>query len=165
MMASKNLPVTGIGQISATIASFSRTLDDYSETSKKELNTAKQDKAKDRIKAFRTELQDYRQRFDSIKRTRNEAVRALKRVFAYARKLMPASKLPRIGASYSAGDHSRLKLQRTRTQILMRSPNCPPTPHSRPVTSLYHSALHAKKVHENSMRCENNPSSNNRMRS
>ena len=60
------------GQISATLASFGRTIDDYSDTSKKELNNAKQEKAKDRIKAFRNELQDYRQRFDSIKRSRDE---------------------------------------------------------------------------------------------
>lgn len=65
------------GQISATIASFYRTLEDYSDTAKKELNSAKQEKARDRIKAFRAELQDYRQRFDTIKRSRDEAVRIM----------------------------------------------------------------------------------------
>jgi hypothetical protein len=62
------------GQISATLTSFSRTIDDYFETSKKELNAAKQEKAKDRIKAFKNELQDYRQQFDALKRSREEAV-------------------------------------------------------------------------------------------
>jgi Golgi SNAP receptor complex protein 2 len=63
------------GQISTTLTSFSRTIDDYSETSKKELNTAKQEKARDRIKTFKTELHDYRKQFEALKRDREESVR------------------------------------------------------------------------------------------
>ena len=62
------------GQISATLTSFSRTIDGYSETSKKELNTTKQEKARERIKNFRAELLDYRQTFDRLKKDRDESV-------------------------------------------------------------------------------------------
>ncbi|MCJ1308299.1 protein transport protein bos1 [Agyrium rufum] len=62
------------GQISATLTSFSRTIDDYYETSKKEFNTAKQEKARERIKTFRAELLDYRQTFERLKKDREETV-------------------------------------------------------------------------------------------
>lgn len=64
----------GPGQISTTLTSFSRTIDDYSETAKKELNPAKQEKAWERIKNFRAEILEYRQRFDSLKSQREETV-------------------------------------------------------------------------------------------
>lgn len=62
------------GQISASLTSLSRTVDDYSETSKKELITAKQEKAYERIKNFRTELLDYRKTFDLLKKDREDSV-------------------------------------------------------------------------------------------
>jgi len=62
------------GQISATLTSFSRTIDDYSETIKKELNPVKQEKARERIKNFRAEILDYRQRFETLKKEREETV-------------------------------------------------------------------------------------------
>ncbi|KAK2873581.1 hypothetical protein FQN49_002268 [Arthroderma sp. PD_2] len=61
------------GQISASLASFSRTIDDYSSLSKKELIPAKQEKALDRVKNFRTELADYRLQFDRLRKEREEA--------------------------------------------------------------------------------------------
>ena len=70
------VPLTSYkGQISATLTSFSRTLDDYSETSKKELNAAKQEKARERLKNFRAELLDYRQTFERLRKDREESVR------------------------------------------------------------------------------------------
>ncbi|MCJ1479143.1 protein transport protein bos1 [Lambiella insularis] len=60
------------GQISATLTSFSRTIDDYSETAKKELNSVKQEKAWERIKNFRAEMLEYRQRFETLKGQREE---------------------------------------------------------------------------------------------
>lgn len=61
------------GQISASLTSFSRIIDDYSEMAKKELIPAKQEKARERIKNFRTELVDYRQYFDSLKKDREDS--------------------------------------------------------------------------------------------
>lgn len=62
------------GQISASLTSLSRTIDDYSETAKKELIPAKQEKAYERIKNFRAELLDYRRTFDHLKKDREDSV-------------------------------------------------------------------------------------------
>lgn len=64
-----------IGQVAASLASLSRTVDDYSALSKKELIPAKQEKAFERVKNFREELGDYRQRFDQLRKEREDAVR------------------------------------------------------------------------------------------
>lgn len=53
---------------------MSRTVDDYSALSKKELIPEKQEKAFGRVKTFRSELVDYRQQFDRLKKEREEAV-------------------------------------------------------------------------------------------
>ena len=66
---------TALGQISASLTSLSRTIDDYSETAKKELVPAKKEKAYERIKTFRAELLDYRQSFERLKSDREESVR------------------------------------------------------------------------------------------
>ena len=42
---------------------------------KKELVPAKQEKAHERLKNFRTELADYRQSFDRLKKDREDSVR------------------------------------------------------------------------------------------
>ncbi|KAJ5179238.1 GOSR2/Membrin/Bos1 [Penicillium capsulatum] len=61
------------GQIAASLASLSRTVDDYSALSKKELIPEKQQKAFDRVKNFRGELGDYRTQFDRLRREREDA--------------------------------------------------------------------------------------------
>ncbi|KAL8778013.1 MAG: hypothetical protein Q9213_007611, partial [Squamulea squamosa] len=61
------------GQISASLTSLSRTIDDYSETAKKELIPTKQEKAYERIKTFRHDLLDYRQTFDRLKKDREDS--------------------------------------------------------------------------------------------
>ncbi|KAJ5910823.1 uncharacterized protein N7473_000126 [Penicillium subrubescens] len=61
------------GQIAASLSSLSRTVDDYSALSKKELIPEKQQKAFDRVKNFRTELADYRAQFDRLRKEREEA--------------------------------------------------------------------------------------------
>lgn len=66
--------VYAIGQIAASLASLSRTIDDYSALSKKELIPAKQEKAFERVKNFRSELGDYRQQFDRLRKEREDAV-------------------------------------------------------------------------------------------
>jgi hypothetical protein len=66
------------GQISASLASFSRTIDDYSGLAKSELIPEKKEKAIEREKNFRTALSDYRQQFERLRKEREEAVRASK---------------------------------------------------------------------------------------
>ncbi|KAJ8119973.1 hypothetical protein ONZ43_g3199 [Nemania bipapillata] len=45
-----------LGSLSASLTAFSRTLDEYSALAKQELNPAKQEKAHERLRNFRTEL-------------------------------------------------------------------------------------------------------------
>ncbi|KAJ5443424.1 uncharacterized protein N7458_007296, partial [Penicillium daleae] len=61
------------GQIAASLSSLSRTVEDYSALSKKELITEKQEKAFERVKNFRTELADYRAQFERLRKEREEA--------------------------------------------------------------------------------------------
>ncbi|PWY90652.1 dihydrolipoamide acetyltransferase component of pyruvate dehydrogenase [Aspergillus heteromorphus CBS 117.55] len=65
--------VSKTSQIAASLASLSRTVDDYSALSKKELILEKQEKAFDRVKNFRSELADYRQHFDRLRKEREDA--------------------------------------------------------------------------------------------
>ncbi|KAK2745670.1 protein transport protein bos1 [Myotisia sp. PD_48] len=67
------------GQLSASLASFSRTIDDYSALSKKELIASKQEKAFDRVKNFRSELADYRQQFERLRGEKEETQHAINR--------------------------------------------------------------------------------------
>ncbi|KAL6719825.1 Protein transport protein bos1 [Lecanora helva] len=61
------------GQISASLTSLSRTIDEYAEMAKKELIPAKQEKAHERIKTFRSDLADYRQTLDRLKKDREDS--------------------------------------------------------------------------------------------
>ena len=72
------------GQISASLASLSRTIDDYAEMAKKELVHAKQEKAHERLKNFKAELAEYRQTFDHLKRQREEVVSQTSRAILLA---------------------------------------------------------------------------------
>jgi Golgi SNAP receptor complex protein 2 len=65
-----------IGQISASLTSFSRTIDDYNNMAKRELIPAKQEKAFERVKTFRSEIAEYRQQFEHLKAEREESVSA-----------------------------------------------------------------------------------------
>jgi Golgi SNAP receptor complex protein 2 len=67
--------LTRAGQINASLTSFSRTVDDYNKLAKQELVPEKQQKAYERIKTFRSELSDYRERFDRLKQEADERVR------------------------------------------------------------------------------------------
>ncbi|KAI2602175.1 glycoside hydrolase superfamily [Hypoxylon sp. NC1633] len=63
-----------IGSLSASLTAFSRTLDEYNTLSKQELNPAKQEKAYERIKNFRTELSSFRSQLDEMKSRREDAL-------------------------------------------------------------------------------------------
>ncbi|KAF2742115.1 PGAP1-domain-containing protein [Sporormia fimetaria CBS 119925] len=60
------------GQISASLTSFSRTIDDYGKLAKQEPVATKQEKAFERLKAFRAELNDYREQFQRIRSVNEE---------------------------------------------------------------------------------------------
>ncbi|KAH8603133.1 synaptobrevin [Bisporella sp. PMI_857] len=62
-----------LGQISASLTSFSRTLDSYASLIKTELNAAKKAKAEERLQNFRQELQEFREGYLELKRQGEEA--------------------------------------------------------------------------------------------
>ncbi|KAK9431880.1 hypothetical protein V1505DRAFT_325077 [Lipomyces doorenjongii] len=67
------------GQISATLATLQRTIDEYDAMARRELVPAKQDKAFARIRNFRTEAAEARTQFDKLKKEREEAQNNLNR--------------------------------------------------------------------------------------
>ncbi|KAI3319456.1 V-snare-domain-containing protein [Xylariaceae sp. AK1471] len=62
-----------LGSLSASLTAFSRTLDEYSALAKQELNPAKQEKAHERLRNFRTELVEFRAKLDGLKTQRDDA--------------------------------------------------------------------------------------------
>ncbi|OTB03909.1 hypothetical protein M426DRAFT_171062 [Hypoxylon sp. CI-4A] len=65
-----------LGSLSASLTSFSRTLDEYNALAKQELNPAKQEKAYERIRNFRAELSSFRSQLDEFKTRREDALHA-----------------------------------------------------------------------------------------
>jgi len=68
-----------LGQISASLTSFSRTLDSYSDLIKSELNPSKKEKAEERLKTFRAELQSFREEFKELKLQNEDAQSSVNR--------------------------------------------------------------------------------------
>ncbi|KAK5086430.1 protein transport protein bos1 [Lithohypha guttulata] len=62
------------GQISTSLQNLSRTLTDYENLSRNELNPEKKEKAGERLKNFRGDLASYRAQFDELKKERETAV-------------------------------------------------------------------------------------------
>ncbi|KAK3312166.1 hypothetical protein B0H66DRAFT_505659 [Apodospora peruviana] len=69
----KTITPAALGSLSASLTAFSRTIDEYNQLAKQELNPAKQEKAFERIRNFRSELSDFRSQLDSLKSAREEA--------------------------------------------------------------------------------------------
>jgi hypothetical protein len=63
-----------LGQISTTLTSFSRTLNDYSTFSRNEVDLAKKEKEQERLKSFRDDLSSFRTEFERLKKEREDAV-------------------------------------------------------------------------------------------
>lgn len=59
--------------MSASIASFTKTLDEYQSFARQEIVPKKQEEAFDRLKRFREDLSDFRSQVDSLKKAREEA--------------------------------------------------------------------------------------------
>jgi hypothetical protein len=68
-----------LGQISASLTSFSRTLDEYADVTRNELNTSKKEKASERLTSFRSELQSYRDQLKELKLQNEDASAASNR--------------------------------------------------------------------------------------
>ncbi|XXG95255.1 thiamine pyrophosphokinase [Hypoxylon texense] len=68
-----------LGSLSASLTSFSRTLDEYNALAKQELNPAKQEKAFERIRNFRAELTSFRTQLDELKEKREDTLHAQNR--------------------------------------------------------------------------------------
>ncbi|EPE10919.1 transporter bos1 [Ophiostoma piceae UAMH 11346] len=67
------------GTLSASLTAFTRTVDEYNALARQELNPAKQEKAYDRIRNFRTELGEFRAQFDALKTARDDAAHQMNR--------------------------------------------------------------------------------------
>ncbi len=61
-------------QLNASLATFSRTIDDYGKLAKQEPVQTKQEKAFERLKNFRNELEEYRESFKRIKSANEDIV-------------------------------------------------------------------------------------------
>ncbi|RDA84176.1 hypothetical protein CP532_3911 [Ophiocordyceps camponoti-leonardi (nom. inval.)] len=61
-----------IGNVSASLAAFSKTLDDYQNLSRQEIIQKKQEEAVERLKKFRLDLSDFRSQIDALKKARDE---------------------------------------------------------------------------------------------
>ncbi|KAI5262005.1 hypothetical protein E4T47_09361 [Aureobasidium subglaciale] len=62
------------GQLTTSLTSFTRTLDDYAKSAQQELVPEKASKAQDRLTNFRAELLDYRSRFALLKQEHEETL-------------------------------------------------------------------------------------------
>ncbi|KAN0137848.1 hypothetical protein V8E53_004332 [Lactarius tabidus] len=63
------------GQISASLAGMSRTIDDYDSMARREIIKAKQEKATSRVQKFKSDYAEFRKEFERIKEERTEAQR------------------------------------------------------------------------------------------
>jgi len=68
-----------LGQIAASLTAFSRTLDQYADLAKTELNPSKKEKAEERIISFRAELQSFREQHKELKLQSEDSVAASNR--------------------------------------------------------------------------------------
>ncbi|PSS00677.1 hypothetical protein BD289DRAFT_458454 [Coniella lustricola] len=73
------LSPAALGSLSASLTAFQRTIDEYNSLAKQELNPAKQEKANERIRNFKTELGEYRREFEAIKSARDEILHSQNR--------------------------------------------------------------------------------------
>ncbi|EGY17106.1 transport protein BOS1 [Verticillium dahliae VdLs.17] len=62
-----------IGSLSASLSSFSKTVDEYNGLARQELVPKKQEEALERVKRFKGDLTDFRSRIDTLKRQREDA--------------------------------------------------------------------------------------------
>lgn len=62
-----------IGNVSASLSTFTKTLEEYQHLARQEIVPKKQEEAFERVKKFRDDLSDFRSRVDGLKKTREDA--------------------------------------------------------------------------------------------
>ncbi|KXL47269.1 MAG: hypothetical protein FE78DRAFT_69467 [Acidomyces sp. 'richmondensis'] len=67
------------GQLTTSLTSFARTLDEYQKSVEDELNPERVEKGKERVANFRRELLDFKSRFAELKHEREQALHAEER--------------------------------------------------------------------------------------
>ncbi|PHH56082.1 Protein transport protein bos1 [Ceratocystis fimbriata CBS 114723] len=97
-----------VGNVSASLATFTKAIEDYQALARQELVPKKKDEASERVKRFRDELADFRARVDVVKKQREEAAHQANRADLLGRRPYATSATPEnpyagIGASSSAG--------------------------------------------------------------
>ncbi|KAK3380655.1 hypothetical protein B0T24DRAFT_591110 [Lasiosphaeria ovina] len=97
------LTPAALGSVSAALAAFSRTIDEYHALAKQELSTAKQDKAFERVRNFRGELHEFRAQVDALKAARDDAAHAQNRAELLGRRPFAAATPENPYASSSSG--------------------------------------------------------------
>ncbi|KAL5614659.1 uncharacterized protein BROUX77_000496 [Berkeleyomyces rouxiae] len=98
-------PVTpaDVGNVSASLATFTKAIEDYQALARQELVAKKKDEATERIKRFRDDLADFRARVDVVKKHREEAAHQANRADLLGRRPYATStpENPYAGASAS----------------------------------------------------------------
>jgi len=88
------------GQVTASLAAFSRTIDDYDSMAKREMIKAKQEKAFMRVQKFRSDYMELRLQFDGAKRQATDSRSAQQR----SDLLGPPGARQRVGAPSSVSE-------------------------------------------------------------
>lgn len=76
---SDTLSPAALGSLTSSLTSLQRTVDEYANLARHEPNAAKQEKALDRVRTFRSELGEYRAQLDSLRSARDDAAHASNR--------------------------------------------------------------------------------------
>lgn len=102
----ENTPLSLQGQISATLTSFSRTVDDYANATANEIVAERKEKAEARVRKFRDEIAEAKERFQQLKKQREEAIHSTNKQELFARRQHQpdqpaASENPYSGAMYT----------------------------------------------------------------
>lgn len=126
----------GKGQISASLASLARTVDDYDSMARREIVPVKQEKAFQRVKNFRKEMSEYRQQFEKLKSDRSEQEHTVVR----------GELLGRRGHSSATPENPYANTAHTRTHPTNSHSPFAPAPGSGP-SGLQHGSL-AREDHE-----------------
>ncbi|OLN87525.1 Protein transport protein bos1 [Colletotrichum chlorophyti] len=100
-----------IGNVSASLASFAKTVDEYHHLARQELVPKKQEEAFERVKRFREDLSDFRTQVDSLKKAREDAVHSNNRGELLGRRAYvtatPENPYANVNKSSSSAFHSR----------------------------------------------------------
>ncbi|KAF6805678.1 Protein transport protein bos1 [Colletotrichum sojae] len=106
-----NLTPSEIGNVSASLASFSKTVEEYNHLARQEIVPKKQEEAFERLKRFRDDLSDFRSQVDSLKKAREEAIHNNNRGELLGRRAYvtatPENPYANVNKSSSSAFHSR----------------------------------------------------------